>query len=295
MELDPRKLRVFYYVGKYGSLLKAANYLKVSSPAISVQLKKLERELQVKLFDRYPNKVILTEKGRLLLDEANHVFEALERLKEAVSQTPQTDSGTLTIALGSDLPKFLAPQIAAFSHKYPRLRMTIISRPSETLSLLIEGAVDVAIGWFPKVPRALQKRTLFNSKMHLIFPRNHPLSRKRNLSLTDIAAFRLILHASSAAARRVIDSGFHRNGIEVENVLEVGTCEAITEFVRLGLGVGFVHDICLPKEREKTIGSLDMSGKLDAIEVSLIYKKSTARKPSYQALIESLVVSRGTF
>lgn len=291
MALDPKRLRAFYYVARYGSLLTAANYLKVSSPAISVQLKKLEGELQVKLFERYPNKVVLTEHGRVLLEKTKRVFEAIAQLEEAASQTPQTEFETVTIALGSDLPKYLAPQIAAFSRRHPRLRMTIISRPSETLSLLVEGAVDVAIGWFPKIPRALQKRTLFNSKIYLVFPRKHPMSRKGNVSLMDIASDRLILHARSAAARLLIDSGFRENGIEIQNILEVGTCETIIEFVRLGLGIGFVHDICLPKGKEKKLGSLDMSSKFGTIEVSLVYKKSTASKPSYQALIENLIQS----
>ena len=292
MPLDPKKLRAFHYVARYGTLITAANYLKVSSPAISVQLKKLEEELKVKLFERYPNKVVLTEQGRVLLEKTNRVFDAIAQIEEAALQTSQAQFETVTIALGSDLPKYLAPQIAAFSRTHPRLRMTIVSRPSETLSLLVEGAVDVAIGWFPKIPRTLQKRTLFNSQMYLVFPRVHSLSRRRNVSLMDIASDRLILHAKSAAARRLIDSGFHENGIDIQNILEVGTCEAIIEFVRLGLGIGFVHDICLPKGKDKKLGALDMSSKFGTIEVSLVYKKSTASKPSYQALIQKLLQSR---
>jgi DNA-binding transcriptional LysR family regulator len=56
--MDLRNLRAFYFVGKYGSLLKAANYLKLTSPAISVQVKKLEADLRLKLFDRCPNKLM---------------------------------------------------------------------------------------------------------------------------------------------------------------------------------------------------------------------------------------------
>ena len=151
--------------------------------------------------------------------------------------------------------------------------------------------MDVAIGWFTKVPRALQKRTLFDSKLYLVFPHNHPLSRKQNVSLADIASFRLILHARSAAARRIVDSRFHDNGIEIDNILEVGTCDAIAEFVRLGLGIGFIDDICLPKGRDKNIESLDMSPRLGTLEVSLVYKKSTASSSSYKALIQSLAPS----
>jgi LysR family transcriptional regulator, low CO2-responsive transcriptional regulator len=184
------------------------------------------------------------------------------------------------------------PRIAAFSQKHPELRITMLSRPSaEALSLLLEGVVDVAIGWFPKVPRGIQKIRLFSSKMRLVVPYNHPLSRKRTISLPDVARFRIILHTSTAAARRIVDSAFHANGIEMDNSLEVGTCESIIDFVQLGLGIGFVHEICLPAERSK-IRSIDMRREFGSIDVSIIYKKATASHSSYRMLINALVTSR---
>ncbi|MGH7834819.1 MAG: LysR family transcriptional regulator [Candidatus Binatia bacterium] len=286
--MDFRNLRAFYFVGRYGSLPKAASYLKLTLPAISIQVKKLEEELRVKLFDRHPNKLVLTEKGRVLLEEASRILDSVTKLQQTAAQTTRDATEKLTLALGSDLPKFLAPQIAAFSQKHPLVQLTIISKPSETLSLLLAGAVDVAIGWFPQIPRTLQKRTLFNSKLYLIFPTNHPLACKSRLSLEQIAAFPLILHSSQAAARRVVDSAFYSSGIEIKNVLEVGTCESIMEYVRRGIGIGFVHDICLPKHGVREIQSRNMRRELGAIEVSLVYKQSVAIQPPYRALIESL-------
>ena len=286
--MDFRNLRAFYFVGRYGSLPKAASYLKLTLPAISIQVKKLEEELRVKLFDRHPNKLVLTEKGRVLLEEASRILDSVTKLQQTAAQTTRDATEKLTLALGSDLPKFLAPQIAAFSQKHPLVQLTIISKPSETLSLLLAGAVDVAIGWFPQIPRTLQKRTLFNSQLYLIFPTNHPLACKSRLSLERIAAFPLILHSSRAAARRVVDSAFYSSGIEIKNVLEVGTCESITEYVRQGIGIGFVHDICLPKHGAREIQSRNMRRELGTIEVSLVYKQSVAIQPPYRALIESL-------
>ena len=290
--MDLKYLRAFYFVGKYGSLLKAANYLKLTSPAISVQLKKLEKELRVKLFDRQPNKLILTEKGRFVLKEVNQILELITKLQNIASETSNPTSEKLTIALGSDLPKFLAPQIASFTQQHPQLQMTIISKPFQTLSLLVGDTVDVAIGWFPHIPRTVQKRTLFNSQLFLIIPREHELTRKRNISLEDTARFRLILHSSSAAARRVIDDAFYKTGIEIRNALEVGSCESIVEYVRRGVGIGFVHDICLPTKATQEIRSRDLGDQLGTVEVSIIYKDSISRQPSYQVLIESLYKSR---
>jgi LysR family transcriptional regulator, low CO2-responsive transcriptional regulator len=290
--MEIKNLRAFYFVGKYGNLPKAANYLKLTSPAISVQLKKLEKELRVKLFERHPNKLVLTAKGRILLDEVSRILESLTTLQDLASQAPPAAAEKLTIALGSDLPKFLAPQIAAFSQENPRLQLTIVSKPSETLSLLLAGTVDLAIGWFPQIPRTLQKKTLFNSRLYLIFPATHSLASRRKINLEDVAAFPLILPSSRVAARRIVDSGFYSNGVEIKNVLEVGTCDSILEFVRRNIGIGFVHDICFPKNGAKDIRSHDMGNELGTIEVSLVYKESIRSQPSYQALIDSFCKPR---
>ena len=285
--MELKNLRAFYFVGKYGSLPKAANFLKVTSPAISVQLKKLEKELRVKLFERHPNRLVLTDRGRSLLNEVSHILDSVTKLQDEAAQAPEAPSEKLTIGLGSDLPKFLAPQIASFSQKHPRLQLTIVSKPSETLSLLLAGSVDLAIGWFPQIPRTLQKKTLFNSRLYLIFRADHFLASKKNILLDDVAAFPLILPSSRVAARRVVDSGFYSRGVEIKNVLEVGTCESILEFVRRDIGIGFVHDICFPKADAKDIRSYDMGNELGTIEVSLVYKESILSQSSYQALIDS--------
>lgn len=291
--MDLKKLRAFYAVGEHGSLRKAAKHLRLTSPAISVQLKKLEKELGTPLFTRRSNRLFLTEQGRVVLNEARHVFEALTKFKEAISVEPQIYSGKLTISVGTDLSKFFAPRVAAFSQKHPALRITVLSRPSaEALSSLLEGAVDVAIGWFPKVPRGIQKRPLLHSTMHLIIPNDHPLSRKKKPSLREVAGTRVILHRGRAAARRLIDSSFHESGIELDNILEVEICESIIEFVRLGIGVGFVHAICLPKP-VNLFRSLDMRREFGTIEISMIYRRSLMSQPSYQAFIDTLVGSTG--
>jgi DNA-binding transcriptional LysR family regulator len=287
--MDLKRLHAFYFVGKYGTVTKAANYLKLTPAAISLQLKKLESELRVKIFERHPNKLALTERGRVLFKEANHVFEAVTRMEEAVSHNSSRYSGKLTIALGSDLPAFFAPRIAAFSQKHPHLRISILSRSSrDTLSLLLAGDVDVGIGSFQKPPPGVQKKRLMDRKVYLAFSSSHALAQKKKISLKDIATSRLILHTSGAATRRLIDSGFAGSGIETDNILEVGTCESILDFVRLGLGVGFVHDTCLPRLPLRNLHLLNMTKQFGTTELSILYKESNSSNAASEALTSTL-------
>jgi DNA-binding transcriptional LysR family regulator len=118
---------------------------------------------------------------------------------------------------------------------------------------------------FSKVPPDIQKQSLFISKIHLIVPPQHPLALKKKLSLRDITSYRLILHTSPTPTRKLVDAALYRDGIEVENILEAGTCDTIMEFVELGLGIGFVHDTCLLRQSRK-LQSVDMTADFGSME-----------------------------
>jgi DNA-binding transcriptional LysR family regulator len=133
---------------------------------------------------------------------------------------------------------------------------------------------------------------LVESKLYLIFPANHFLAKKKKISLAEIAQNRLILHAIGQVTRQRIDSVFAMHGIEVENFVEVVTCEAILNYVQLGVGVGFVHDNCLPALRKRTIRWLEMTAEFGTMDVSIIHKKSVAISPACRALIDTLTPSR---
>ena len=290
--MDITRLHTFYLVAKLGNLPKAANVLRLTPSAISYQLKTLENELSVRLFDRYPNKLVLTHKGRLVLKQVQHVFDSLARLEGAVTKDTGALSGKVTIGLGRDLAKLFAPQIAEFSHKHPQLRISILSRTSsEALSGLIAGDLDLVINRVPTVPRGILKRKLLGSKLYVVFPREHQLSEKAVISLRDVANFPLILHATGSNTRRVIDLGFSEAGIDVQNILEVATCESIIQFVQLSIGVGIVHDICLPGLPTKRLQWYEMTRQFKTLEISLVYRKPAAVIPSHRALIDMIIES----
>ena len=287
--MDFRRLRAFHLVAKYGSLRRAANQLGLTLPTLSVQLKKLENELNVKLFHHLPNKLLITEQGHLFLQEITRVLEALERAKATVSNQTDDFTGKVSISMGSDLGKYFAPRIALFIKHHPRLALTILARPSrETLSLVLGGEVDFGIGRFSSTPRGMHREKLLENGVCLVFPRDHPLSRKHEIGLTDIAAFRIITLTRNSETRKLVDSAFHRNRIEPEKILEVGTCQSAIDFVRLGLGVSLVHDICVAGDLKK-LHFVNMSHVFGKAEVSLIRRTNAIITPAQTALMNVFI------
>ena len=286
--MDFRRLRAFHLVAKHGSLRRAANQLGLTLPTLSVQLKKLENELNVKLFHHLPNKLLITEHGHLFLQEITRVLEALERARATVSSQPDEFTGKVSISMGSDLGKFFAPRIALFVTDHPRLALTILARPSrETLSLVLGGEVDFGVGRFNSTPRGMHREKLLENGVWLVFPRDHPLSRKQEIGLKDIAAFRIIALTRNSETRKLVDSAFHRNHIEPEKIMEVGTCQSAIDFVRLGLGVCLVHDICVSGDLKK-LHFVNMSHVFGKAEVSLIRRSNAIITPAQTALMNAL-------
>jgi DNA-binding transcriptional LysR family regulator len=292
VEMDLKRLRAFYLVSRYGSLAKAAHHLQLTASAISVQLKNLESEYSVRLFDRYPNKLVLTEKGRVLLKDVRQVFDLLDRMQEKIAEDPNVFAGSVKIGLGRDLAKFFAPQIAAVKQANPKLHIAILSINSEeAMPRLLEGELDIVINRVAKVPRGIAKRKLLNSKLYLVFPRGHPIGKKAKISLADIAQYPLILNPGGSNTRRVIDLGFSDSNIELKNVVEVSTCEAIVEFVKLSVGIGIVHDICLFAGSNTNLSGYELTRQFKSLEISLVYRKPSELIPSHRALMDTIISS----
>jgi DNA-binding transcriptional LysR family regulator len=288
--MDIRKLETFRAVAKYGSLSRAAGKLGLTFPALSIQLKKLESEIGVKLFDRTSNQLSLNDHGRAFLKETHRVFEALERLSNSVKDPTDGYTGPVSVSLSTDIGRFFAPGLANFIEKNPALNLSIIARRSrESISLVMNGDVDIGVGLFRKVPRGIKKKKICETQFCLVMPHDHPLARRKNLALKDVAPYRVVIPRRSSAARRMIDAALSSNAVDLPNTLEVGRCQAVMDFVERGLGIGLVHSICASVETHETLIQVDMSRHLGTTDVALITRSNFALGSVHQALMQVFV------
>ena len=294
--MDLKTLQTFSAVAKYGSLARTAAYLKRTPAAVSIQLKKLEKEIGVALFDHYPNKLVLTDKGHTFLSELKQVYATLNHAVAVVSEKLDANPTRFSISLSNDMSRSFIPYIATLFNQSPNLRVTMLLRSSpETLSLVQSREIDFGIGRFPNIPPTMHKIKLFNDTISLIFPSNKPPSWINRIRLHELVNHRLCLRTPGASTRKLIDAKFLSQNITLGDVIEVSSCQAAMEFVRLGLGIGLVHRSCASATKDKTLGHADLRRFFGSTEVSLIYSSQTQLTPTHKAVIDILLRSKSGF
>jgi DNA-binding transcriptional LysR family regulator len=286
--VDFKTLNAFYLTISTGSTLRAASLMELTVPTLSVKLKNLEKDLKVRLFNRLPNKLVPTPEGMAFYGEVRQVLEGIERAKAAVHRKQgHSFDGRISISMGSDLIQIFAPRLGSFLKRHPRLQCTLLARASsETLSLVLAGNVDIGIGRFDSMPRTLIAKDLFENSIWCSFPRKHPFARNGRISVGDFESHRIITLTRSSGTGRAIDQVFRRSRVRPQNILEVGSCRSALEFVKLGVGIGLVHNNCLITERKDNLRFKDVSHIFGAAPVTLIYKRSTILTPAHLGIMD---------
>ncbi len=288
--MDTRSLKAFCLVARHSTLSRAAGAMRLSSAAISLQIKKLEVELGFSLFNHRPNKLALTDEGERFLEVATRILEELDSIREITVGKRESRATKITISMSNDSARFFSPAITSFIKKQPGLSTSILLRPSPiTLSSVMKGEADLGLGHFESVPQEMHKQELIESCYVLIFPRTHALARKADIGLGDLVAHPLIVSAQRTSGRRSIDSAFSRSGIQPQHMVEVSNCYMTTEYISLGLGIGLVHDNCLSSEMRKMVRCADVSGLFEKEKVSLIYRQAAPLGELHHALINTLI------
>jgi DNA-binding transcriptional LysR family regulator len=285
--LDIRRLRAFQLVAKNGSLRLAAGRLKQTIPAVSLKIRRLEDSIGIELFERLPNKMILTASGARFLRDVDRLFANAEQALRTLA-SPQVE-GHLSISMGSDHSWYFAPRISSFLNKNPGVEVSLqVYRARDAIVDLQRGELYLAFGIFPNLPRGLRKETITETTLALLCPSGHSLTRRRHPRLADIAAHRLILPPTYAETRKIIDDAFARAGASVDDMLEVSNCSTAKTFVEQGVGLAIVHSLCVSHAPSPNLQWLDLGKHFGRIEFCLVYRKAGARSAVLQNLLDEL-------
>ncbi|HSK29000.1 MAG TPA: LysR family transcriptional regulator [Candidatus Limnocylindria bacterium] len=287
--MNTDRLQAFCLVGQNGGLLRAAQKLKLSPATVSLRLKHLENELGVQLFERRPNKLLLTDKGKLFLTQAQRILQQIDDSVASLREEQGRCEGNVSVLVGSDMAHFFAPRIARFVESYPQVNLKILVNPSpDSLELLIGGQGDFAIGRFLKVPRSLATFPLFTSSIAAIFDRNHPLAQRKRITLRDLAGCGLIVTSLYSAIRRIVQKAFASQGLEMRTVLETGECSLISEYTKMKLGVGLVHEACIQGKLDANVRARDLKHLFGRLDVVLLYRKDRLMTAAQKKFIEAI-------
>lgn len=233
------KLRAFHAVATHGGFSKAAEHLLLTQPTLSDQVRKLEQDFDVLLFNRSSRVVSLTETGRQLLSITSRMFECETEALEFLTETGDLLSGTLTIS--ADAPFHILKVVSAFRERFSGIDVVIkIGNSEEVSRQLLEFETD--IGVVSRVPddERIKVLDLREDPLVAVIAKDHPWAKKRKLSLAELGGHPLVLRERGSITRRLIEDALARQDVQPGAIMEIEGRESIREAVALGNGVGFV-------------------------------------------------------
>jgi DNA-binding transcriptional LysR family regulator len=248
-------LTTFAMAAELGSFTGAAKALGLTQAAVSQRIQVLEKTLNKSLFDRRGGGVALTESGRKLYAYAQRINELHREAREAVTGHEPPLTGELAIAASSVPGEHILPTLlSGFGRQYPHIRV----RAAVSDSLVVVGQVERGEAAIGLVGRRVAKphlefRRLASDRMVLVAPPGHPLSRKKTVTLDQLALHPLILRESGSGLRHCFETALERSGRSLADLrvtLELGSNEAIKEAVQRGVGIAVLSASAVHKELE---------------------------------------------
>jgi LysR family cys regulon transcriptional activator len=246
------------------NLTEVANVLFTSQPGVSRQIRELEEELGVEIFERNGKRLIgLTEPGKGILHIIERLLLEAENLRQASQEYAGEQSGTLTIATTHTQARYVLPRVVqAFRAAFPQVRIALQqSAPEHIAEWVISGKADVGIA----TEGLSQFKDLVSFPCYtwnhvIVVPQDHPLlSLKHPITLEELAAHALITYDVGFTGRGHIDDAFRTAGIEKDIVLTAMDSDVIQQYVALGLGVGIVASMAIEQGKHHGLQAIEAS------------------------------------
>ncbi|AQZ32295.1 MULTISPECIES: LysR substrate-binding domain-containing protein [Pseudomonadaceae] len=239
MAVSHAQLRAFHAVAQTGSFTRAAERLFLSQPAVSDQVRKLEEQYGVLLFNRTKRTVQLTELGERLLGITQRLYAVAAEAQELLSSSRALQTGSLTLAV--DSPVHVLPFIGQFNDRYPGIRFNVVTgNTDEALARLFAYQADFAVLGRPIQDEALVSVVLSSSPLLAFVAADHPLAARESIVLADLDDQPLVLRERGSMTRQLIELELQREGLRLRSAIEVEGREAVFETVAGGLGIGIV-------------------------------------------------------
>jgi DNA-binding transcriptional LysR family regulator len=244
--IDLARLETFIFAAEHLSFSEAARHLHVTQPTVSHHIKALEKDLNVKLFQRAGTSLYLTEAGRLLLPWARKLIRQGIELEDMMASMNQEVVGHLRIACSTTAGKYILPQFAArFCLKYPGIQISILAcTPEYIMPRLLEGEANLGVvSSYDHCQGDFECQEFFNDSIALIVPNDHPFAKRPYIEPDEILGQRLLCREATAGTRRVLMTELAKYDIRMEDLnafLEMGNAEAIVKTVEAGFGIAFV-------------------------------------------------------
>ncbi|PHS29502.1 MAG: LysR family transcriptional regulator [Methylophaga sp.] len=257
MNITIRQFQIFEAVAQYLSYTRAAELLYLSQPAVSMQIKQLESEVEMPLFERMGKKLFLTEAGEELLIYARNISHQLAELDDVFNEMRGSKKGRLTIAVATTANYFALKLLGEFYRRFSGTNISLdVTNRERLLNHLNDNTADMVIMGQPPEGMDVEATAFLDNPLVVIAPKGHRLANKKQIPLSVLQQETFIMREHGSGTRIAMERFFEESGYSISSVMEMSSNEAINQAVEAGLGLGIVSQHTL--ELELALGRLDI-------------------------------------
>ena len=286
------ELRYLVAVARERHFGKAAEACFVSQPTLSVAIKKLEEELDVKLFERGSNEVTATPLGLEIVRQAQVVLEQVADLKEIARRGNDPVSGPLRLGVIYTIAPYLLPDLVQLSiARAPQMPLILQENFTvKLLEMLRAGEIDVAVLAEPFPDAGLATAALYDEPFQIAVPKKHTLARRKRISAEELKNETLLLLGTGHCFRdHVLEvcpeyAGFSSNADGIRKSFEGSSLETIKYMVAAGMGVTVVPQLSVPAEPDRHIAYIPFADPVPTRRIVLAWRRSFTRYEAIAAL-----------
>ena len=262
--MEFREISTFLQVAQYQSFSKAARHLGYSQAAVTIQIKQLEQELGVHLFDRIGKQISLTHQGQVFYQYAVSIRNDLEQAKNAVSD-PSTLSGKLCLGTIESICASIFPDLLAEYHRlHPEVTISIVTdSPGVLLDRMNENTIDIVYLLDRRIYDNRWCKTLEEPEENIfVASPDHELAlAKRELELDEVLRFPFFLTEKDASYRHMLEQYLASINRSVKPFLEIGSTEFIIHMLLKNTGISFLPKFTVQRElQQKQLTALNVRG-----------------------------------
>ena len=242
MNLSFRQLRVFLEVARTSSVTRSAEALHLTPPAVSMQLKEIEAQVGLPLFDRSGRTLTLSTAGEYFVVHAKRMLATLRDAENAMGRFKRLEHGTLTVGMVSTAKYFVPRLLALFRDEHPGIDVRLVVAANREALLARMDSSEVELSVMGRPPRELAARSEPFAAHPLVFvcPPGHALLRIGRPQVSALAPYPFIVREQGSGTRHAMEQYFAEHRFEPRITMEMGSNETIKQAVMAGMGVSFL-------------------------------------------------------
>jgi DNA-binding transcriptional LysR family regulator len=294
--MDFDQLETFLEVARHTSFSRAAEKRFRTQPAISSQIRALEREVGAELFDRSGGRVSLTAAGKAFQKYVEETLDARKAMLVALAEMERVPRGEITVGANEGTCLHILPLVFAdFKKQYPGVSVNIKRADyAGILESVTDNSVDFGVVSLPVADNRLTVVLIHRDELVMIAPPQHPLGKMKSAPIAEAAKFPLVV-PKAGHTRDALEDLFREHRLKPNYTMELDSSELLKRFVAAGVGVGFIARSNVEEDvRAKTLSAIPIADAQIRRDLALVFRKDKALSRAALAFIDIAVKHKST-